>query len=60
MHPDTHLYNQRHDPPLREVCVLLEEIPYRDPIVEQIGQAIDRRGGQPLLVPSSKRPAAGR
>jgi len=25
MHPDTHLYNQRQDPPLREVCVLLAE-----------------------------------
>jgi hypothetical protein len=25
MHPDTHLYNQRLDPPHREVCVLLAE-----------------------------------
>ena len=25
MHPDTHLYNQRQDPPHREVCVLLAE-----------------------------------
>jgi len=25
VHPDTHLYNQRQDPPLREVCVLLAE-----------------------------------
>ncbi len=25
MHPDTHLYNQRQDPPFREVCVLLAE-----------------------------------
>lgn len=25
MHPDTHLYHQRQDPPHREVCVLLAE-----------------------------------